>query len=390
MDSGEGSMKVCNLSYCLKNGWKNLEEAKNLDSKDSLIIVFAAPEFHDHPEIFKELKSYFPKSSLVGCSTSGEIFGAKLSDSSLAISIIHFENSHFSVSASEIKTSGQSLAAGSKLIEDLEASDLRGVLILSDGLLVNGSELSKGINQKLEASNIVVSGGLAGDGNQFQKTWTLKEEQILENTIIAIGFYGENLKISNASKGGWDVFGPERVVTKSDGNILYEIDGQPALDLYKNYLGERANELPASGLLFPLQIRSNHSDQNKLVRTLLAVDELTKSMTFAGDVPEGCLTQFLRANFEHLIDAAGEAAEQIQNGDENSFAMAVSCVGRRIALGQRVEEELEAVQSSLGENANVIGFYSYGEIGPKSNSPQCDLHNQTMTIFNIKELKNAA
>ncbi|RJQ51925.1 MAG: hypothetical protein C4530_19405, partial [Desulfobacteraceae bacterium] len=187
--------------------------------------------------------------------------------------------------------------------------------------------------------------------------------------------------------GGWDPFGPERLVTRSKGNVLYELDGQSALELYKRYLGEHAKELPASGLLFPLNMRTAESDSG-VVRTILAVDEADQSMTFAGDVPEGAHVRLMKANFDHLVDGAIGAAQtsyEAIGSRSPELAILISCVGRKFILKQRVEEEVEGVQEVLGADTVLTGFYSYGEICPSAPRANCELHNQTMTITTFAE-----
>jgi len=263
------------------------------------------------------------------------------------------------------------------------------VLVLSDGLNVNGSELVKGLNDTL-GGDVVVTGGLAGDGTDFKRTWVIKDRTPIGGYVTAIGFYGDHVKLGHGSKGGWDKFGPERLVTQSKGNVLYELDGRPALQLYKEYLGNRAAGLPATGLLFPLAIRTSTSDSKVLVRTILAVDEAAQSMTFAGDIPEGVLAQLMRANFDRLVQGASEAATLAVNKQDDAatpsptLSIAISCVGRRLVLGERTEEEIEATLDILPKGSSQVGFYSYGEISPYA-SGACDLHNQTMTLTTISE-----
>jgi hypothetical protein len=236
---------------------------------------------------------------------------------------------------------------------------------------------------------VTVTGGLAGDGDRFQSTWTVCDSKPIARSICAVGLYGDKIRIGHGSKGGWDLFGPERRVTRSRGNVLFEIDRRPALALYKEYLGERAAGLPATGLLFPLALRRDSNDQHQLVRTILAVDEKDQSMTFAGDVPEGSLVQLMRANFDRLIEGASLAAAMAGEDTpepNDVLAIAISCVGRRLVLGERAEEEVEAVLGSLPKGARQVGFYSYGEISPIVGG-NCDLHNQTMTLTTIREAR---
>jgi hypothetical protein len=267
------------------------------------------------------------------------------------------------------------------LIAELNAPDLRHVFVLSDGLQINGSELAQGLNQ----AGIPVTGGLAGDGTRFGKTWVMANAPAQSGRIAALGFYG-HITVKSGCLAGWDEFGAERVVTKSVGNVVFEIDGEPALELYKKYLGEQAADLPASGLRFPLSIQQNKSDK-AVIRTLLAVDEVAHSLTFAGDVPQGYLCKLMRTNLDKLIDSAGlaAAAAQPSTQDEAGLCLVVSCVGRRLVMGQLTEEELEIVQEKLGDSTAITGFYSYGELAPFSDIVKCQLHNQTMTLTTLYE-----
>jgi hypothetical protein len=125
-----------------------------------------------------------------------------------------------------------------------------------------------------------------------------------------------------------------------------------------------------------------------VVRTILAVSEADQSMTFAGDVPEGSYAQLMKANFDRLIDGAVGAARASQRsltGTSPDLAILISCVGRKLVLKQRIEEEVEGVRDVVGEHTVLTGFYSYGEISPFAAGASCELHNQTMTITTFRE-----
>nr|MBA3462538.1 FIST C-terminal domain-containing protein [Deltaproteobacteria bacterium] len=249
---------------------------------------------------------------------------------------------------------------------------------------VNGSELIRGLNAKLQ-DGVVVTGGLAGDGDRFGKTYVIGEGNPARDAVVAIGLYGDRVRVGHGSKGGWDTFGPERVVTGSKGNVLYTLDDRPALALYKEYLGERAAGLPGSALLFPLSLRASQDATESVVRTVLGVDEVTQSMVFAGDIPTGAYAKLMRANFDRLILGAQDAGQAVLREYEMpALCIAISCVGRRLVLGERTEEETEAALEALPEGTAQIGFYSYGEISPHTQG-RCDLHNQTMTLTVISE-----
>lgn len=371
-------------SYNQEKGWS--EPLPELNSPQTLIIVFGAPEYRDKPEVIKELKDFYPDSKMVGCSTAGEVFGSTILDHSLVMAVIKFEHTPFEISKCEIKENENSFEVGRKVVEPLNKPDLKSIFILSDGLMVNGSQLISGINSVI-SPNVIVTGGLAADGDKFKKTWVICGEVMQTHCVIAVGFYKNYLHVGHGSKGGWDTFGPERRVTRSKDNILYELDNKPALSLYKEYLGDRAQGLPATGLLFPLAIRQNFEDTKVIVRTILGVDENEQSMIFAGDIPQGYLAKLMRANFDRIIqganDAAIAAASEHTNGN-NVLAIAISCVGRRLLLGEHTEEETESTLESLPSGAKQIGFYSYGEISPYTTG-SCDLHNQTMTLTTFSE-----
>jgi hypothetical protein len=260
------------------------------------------------------------------------------------------------------------------------------VFVFSEGIRVNGSDLVRGLASALPP-NVPVTGGLSGDGHRFDRTYVIWKGRPERESIVAVGLYGDALRVGYASLGGWDPFGPERMITRSRGNVLYELDGRSALQLYKEYLGEHAADLPASGLLFPLSLRTSAGD-TPVVRTILGVDEDEESMTFAGDMPEGAYARLMKANFDRLIDGAAGAAKvsyEAVGGTSPDLALLISCVGRKMVLQQRIEEEVESVRQVLGDRTILTGFYSYGEISPFTPDARCELHNQTMTITTLVE-----
>lgn len=354
-----------------------------LDSDRTLVTVFGASSFLDDPEPIRELVSAYPASHIIGCSSSGEIFEDMISDDSLSVAIARFDHTSLRVAVTAT-SSDTSRRAGNELAGQLAAPDLAAVFVLSEGLDVNGTDLVEGLNEMLPG--IVITGGLAGDGDRFEQTWTLVDGKPVSGFVTSVGFYGDHVHVGHGSQGGWDRFGPERIVTRSRGNVLFELDGEPALELYKSYLGELASGLPATGLLFPLALRPGREDDKQLVRTILAVNAETQSLVFAGDIPEGHRAQLMQANFDRLVGGAETAAELALVGDVPGpyLTLAISCVGRRLVLGERTEDELEAVSHVLPEGSHQLGFYSYGEMSPYT-AGTCDLHNQTMTLTVVAE-----
>lgn len=378
-------MKITQKHWTEGAGWKTLP-ANEAAEKAQLVFVFGDNTVLRQESRLQEIRQFFTQGRIVGCSTAGEIIGRHVFDNSVTATGVYFENTKLQFAETTLNNMEESFSAGEKLCQALDPNGLSHIFVLSDGLNVNGSALAKGIRNKLPV-NVAVTGGMAGDQDRFKETLVLMDNVLSKNTIAAIGFYGDSLRIGYGSRGGWDSFGPDRLVTRSKANILYELDGQSALELYKKYLGDQAKGLPATGLLFPLSISLNGSGK-RLVRTILSVNENDGSVIFAGDVPEGNYARLMKANFERLVDGAAESARQslILGSPAPDLAVLVSCVGRKLVLKQRIDEEIESVQNTLGADAALTGFYSYGEIcpvGPDEKRPE--LHNQTMTVTTFSE-----
>ena len=369
-----------------QEGWTHVHGT--LASEPAIVFVFGGRAEVQQQEHFEYIRSIYPNAPLLFCSTAGEILGTYVYDHSLCVTAVSFESTQLTFAQSKIAHVNESEEKGRELVGQLPHEGLSHVMVFSDGLTVNGTALVAGLTSGLP-EGVSVTGGLVADGADFLHTVTGLNELPSEKNIIVIGFYGDDLSIGYGSLGGWDTFGPDRTITRSEGNVLYELDGRPALELYKEYLGPLAQQLPGSGLLFPLRLNlGDKSHTDEVVRTLLAIDEASQSMTFAGDMPIGVSTTLMKANFERLIDGATGAAQMSASSDmrDPQLALLISCVGRKLVLKDRIEEETEAVRSILGESTVMTGFYSYGEICPVApTEKQCRLHNQTMTITTFKE-----
>lgn len=355
-------------------------------SRVQLVLGFGSRQLLEMIPLHEMLAGIYPSADIVLCSTAGEIFNNKICDDSVSITAIEFEKTAIQTYDVDIDVFTDSYQAGKALIDKIDFTNLSYIMIISDGGKVNGSELVKAMNELVQ-NRVPVTGGLAGDGTSFQSTLVGLNGKPVSGKIIAVAFYGNNLKVAHGSMGGWEIFGLERKVTRSLSNKLYEIEGEKALDLYKTYLGKYANELPGSALLFPLAVKIN-GNKEPVVRTILSIDNEDGSMTFAGDIPEGASVRFMRANFDKLIDAATGAANQSFDHtmpQEPKLALLISCVGRKIILGNRTDEEVEAVSDAFHNKTLLTGFYSYGEISPFSKDTKCELHNQTMTITTFDE-----
>lgn len=372
--------------YLFKDGKWDKAFNTSLDSRNTLILVFMASKVDaEKRNELEKLEMHYPMSRMVGCSTCGEVCGAEVHDDTISISITRFEQGKIQVFHKALEDYKAAKAIGRELAHCAnKVGEIKGMFILSEGLKIPGAELASGINAYFENQNVPpVAGGLAGDGARFENTFLIKGSSIVEKPgAIAICFYGDI--IFEAGKGsGWSVFGLEKTITKSKKNELFELNDKPILDEYKNYLGDRASELPGVSLLFPIAIRKNREDNDPRVRAVLGVNEENNSLLFAGDVPEGSLAQYLTSGKEDLIGGAFEATKRIKCADKPSLCIITSCVARKHVLDQEVEAEIEEVSYILPE-ASITGFYSYGELSPH-NDGLCELHNHTLTLVNISE-----
>ena len=365
--------------------WDESEPLRATVDLYSLVIVFADRAQMKDPSLVMGLKEKFPAARVVIGSTAGEIIRDSRQLGSAVAAALQFDHTAVKTVCRNISDSADSYELGKQLASDLPSEGLKYVYVLSDGSLVNGSQLILGINEGLP-KDVLVTGGMAGDGDRFQATLTGLDEDIREGNVILVGLYGERILVGYGTRGGWLYLGPDRTITSSAGNILYEIDGQPALDLYKKYLGSFADELPGSALLFPLALLNDQDEDTPLVRTILSIDEANKSMIFAGDVPMGARVRLMRAGLEELVKAAGEVGAEAMSPQlkDPAFGLVMNCVGRRLVLGHRAEEELESIRTGIKKEVPTIGFYSYGEFSPMHKPGMaCNLHNQTvvLTIF---------
>ena len=377
-------MKIVQVRKNEHGGWYYLSEKQDL--KAPLVLILGNRYLLEQQTIYADIRALFPTGHLVFGSTSGDITANDVDEKCITITAIEFERSRFLIRTHNIlNTNNDSYKTGKQLMEQLPKEGLKYVFVLSEGSFVNGSELTKGMNA---ASNgaALITGGLCGDASRFEKTLASYNENPKPGELIAIGFYGETLEVSCAIKGGWTPFGPERIVTKAQSNILFELDNQPALNLYKKYLGEKSKDLPASALLYPLSVKSE-TEEHAFVRTILNIDEAKNAMILAGDIPENSVVQLMMTNVDHIANASETAAKQALKAKTHTpeLALLVSCIGRKLVLDQRVEEEIEEVVTVLGKDTTVCGFYSYGEIAPFYGESSCQLHNQTMTITLLSE-----
>lgn len=360
--------------------WQGVE---SLERPPDLVLLFGQRALLSGEAALTSLAKTWPRERFHGCSTAGEIAGPHVSDGTVVATAVWLDKASYQSACVAVSAAPDGEALGRALVAQLKTEGVVHVLVFSDGTTVNGSELVRGLIAALPAS-VTVSGGLSGDGDEMKATVVCHRGEVAGGIVSVLAFKGP-LEVGIGTMGGWDAFGPKRIATRSTANVLYELDGEPALALYKRYLGEHAAQLPSSALLFPLMVH-RPGDLQSVVRTILGVNEADGSLVFAGDVPQGSQAQLMRANFDRLVQGASGAAQATSfKSGKAELALLISCVGRKLILKQRTDEELEAVAEVLGEHVPLTGFYSYGELGAFTRADACQLHNQTMTVTTFKE-----
>lgn len=364
--------------------WNGFDALKLPGSDYQLLLVFAEKSLLADKSIYTKLRDHFSHAKIVSSSTAGEITGSESIENAVLVIALKMEHTAFKVVYQNITEAKDSFELGVSLAKRLSKQDLSYVMIISDGHDVNGSDLLNGIKSQF-GETLPMSGGMAGDGNLFSSTLVGVDDDIKNGHVALIGFYGDALRVSIDVERGFNYFGPERKVTRSNKNVLYDIDGTNALELYKKYLGEYAAELPSSALLFPVAILNDNDEP--LVRTILSINEADGSMVFAGNMPEGVTIRFMRSNLDQLIQKAEDASKKATGHiDDPDLMLVMNCVGRKIILGQRRGEEIEALSKAINPNTILAGFYTYGEFSSwEKPEKTCDLHNQTVVVTALKE-----
>ncbi len=358
-----------------------------LSGKPDILWVFAAVSYNQQ-RLLDGIASVAPGTPLIGCTTDGEISTAGLSVNSVVVLAMVSDRIRFHTSHIE-QLSKDSYGAGAGLGESFQSLDCRHIQIFSDGLCGNADKIIQGLKARL-GDDITIAGGTAGDGGDFKCTFQYFRDRALTDSLVGVAFEGD-FSIGTGVGCGWFPVGLTKKVTRSVDNVVYELDGRPALQAYEKYLGKHARLLPAVGVEYPLALLGPFGPGEDsgcfLCRATMGVRRQSGAIAFAGDVPEGALVKMSIGNESDIIQAAAQAArtalDKLQGNDGAIKPKAVflySCMARKIVLGSRTNEEILAVQRIIGMDVPVIGFYTYGEYMPIGKNDHSCFHNETITV----------
>lgn len=376
-------MKVSNYAF-KTDGSTTLTDTPLSDAQ--LVLYFGAPGFEGYEALYKHLEATYPQAAIAGCTGGGAIQGDEICDDAVVVSAVQFKTTKVRLAERSLIERHTCFSTGVSLAQELNADDLKAILVFSEGLNTNGVDLTDGLIEILPKT-VVVAGGLSSDGGNLMDSRISNHGKLISNGVVAIGFYGADFVAASAAVGGWSPFGPVRAITKATDNVLFELDGKPALDLYETYLGDEAKNLPASALIFPLGIINPELPEAEPVRSVIDINRQQRSLTLTIPISVGHNARLMRATNGDLTDGAENAAlfslqQFLEKGykSDSFLSVLISCIGRRIMMGQDTISEVEAAADILGPAAQTIGFYSHGEIGKHPTMDHSSFHNQTMSV----------
>lgn len=341
-----------------------------------LLLCFGPSPVLEAPAFLSQVRGTIPAARLVGCSSAGVLTREGAFEGETVLTALHLGGAEVHIVREPLEGMADSEAAGARLGQALRPLAPTSALLLGQGVNINGSALVRGF-QSVFGTGVPLCGALAGDDGAFRRTVTVLDDEASDRHLLAVGFRGVGFETTSTR--GWEPFGPLRRVTAARDNILEALDGEPALAVYRRYLGDWAAGLPGSALLFPLGLLEGGPGSVGLVRTVLGVDETAGHLILAGDLPAGSHVRLMHASTTSLVAGVRQAATGMRPAGD-ALALVFSCVGRKLVMGQRVDEEVMAVSEGLGGAVPLAGFFSYGEIGPMPGRPGTFLHNQSLSM----------
>ena len=321
--------------------------------------------------------------NIIGCTTDGEISSDGFRTDSAVLGGIVSDQIDFHLAS--VKDLGQDCERAGITLAAKLPENVNYIQLFSDGLTGNGCAILRGLESVLDKT-IPVCGGTAGDAGRFRRTWQFAGNRVFSNGAVAIGFSG-NFQVGTGASSGWSPIGLAKKVTRSVDNILYELNGEPALNVYERALGKHASKLPAVGVEYPLGLVTERGAEGEkdylLLRATMSVNRKEGAISLAGEIPEGSTVHICCGDSASLLEAAkkaGRLALADLEGRRPVMIFIYSCMARRLILGRQVEEEINCIREAVGPDLPVLGFYTYGEYGRIKKGGPNRLQNETVTV----------
>jgi hypothetical protein len=262
-------------------------------------------------------------------------------------------------------------------------------LILCDGLIDNTQELVNSMQEKLGRSFPLV-GACASDNLKYTRTNILYNDAVLSDAACAT-IWGGKISFGLGIKHGWKALGKQHLVTKSYGNIIYEIDSRPATYLYEEYLGcdikKLQSELRFISVLYPIGIYLP-GEEEFLLRNIRSIED-DGSLILQGSIPENSQIRLMIGTKESCLEATNQAIDDVNKGLAGklpNFVFVFDSISRSMLLRREAKKELEIIKKQFGPEIPVVGLYTYGEQAPLTAvnyQGKAYLHNQTVTLLAI-------
>ena len=363
----------------------NFTHALNtIDFKPTLAFAFVSPSFPltRIMDLFKEQNI-----SLFGTSTGGEILfdthANHIGEKSAVVVLTDLPKESFRLHLAKQGTLSP-YALGEALGEKTKASFRHpSAIIGASGIFMDGEALVEGIVSQTSAE-MPLFGGLAGDDGRFEKTFIFTGEAITDKGAMALVFNQNKVELSGMTSGGWVSLGAEFTINRAEGNTVFEINGQPALDMYMNYLNVKEEDLPAIGIEYPFMVKKN--DKTTILRAITGIDNENRALIFAGTVPQGSVVSFSTSpGFEIMENTREKIIAFHDTNKKADLLLLFSCIARHIALGPLISTEIKL--ASIKWKKPLAGFFTYGEIGNNDHGISA-FHNQTFTLALLRKKRN--
>ena len=324
---------------------------------------------------------------IFGSTTAGEFTDGEIGEESAAIMLLDLKKEHYRVVHVETGDEDTLKIAKSVGRQGLDTFSNPAFIIASGGISTDGEMIIRGIEQAV-GPKVTIFGGLAGDDFKMSGTYVFTNGKYSINGLVAIILDEDKVNVKGLATSGWEPVGTVRTITKSEGNVVYTIDDQPALDVVIKYMGVNRNidewkdVIINVGSEFPMQLQRENAEP--VIRAPLFANKEDRSLVCAGSVPQGSKIRFSLPPDDSVIEkVVNECATVKKEEMENADAMIMfSCKARHLSLGPMVGDEIDQVKDVWG--APLVGFFSYGEMG-KATKGKHEFHNNTCSLVLLSE-----
>jgi hypothetical protein len=348
-------------------------------SKPDFVFMYASIGYDQH-SLLGAVRVTTGGASLTGCSAAGTINGDDADESNFSVVVtvicsdeLHWTNGIATGLEDDPRAVGQQVAQ--ELLPRL-SSETIGLFVFPDGLTENFDYFIAGLEENLPNDQFLPlwGGGAGNNFNAWAPTYQYCDDEVISDGVAYALLSGE-------AQTAWAIshsvipIGGERIVTRSEGNVIYEIDGKPATDVLKEYLPEDALTDERDWLQYAISLALSFKapnymkDEEYVVRGIPQLNLTDGSIIVQSDVEEGTSIWFSSRDVEKITTGLDRMATQIQEqlgGEQPELVFQFECVTRGQLMFREQEKLrlLKRFRQSVGPDVPWVGFYTIGEIGP--------------------------